>query len=70
MNAPPVSLQDPVEDKNSTKQKKPQESNTGTTAFPDGDQFSSFLFWREPLLSIDDDLLEMLVSLEPVPEVT
>uniref|UniRef100_H3CA31 RNA-binding protein NOB1 n=1 Tax=Tetraodon nigroviridis TaxID=99883 RepID=H3CA31_TETNG len=33
-----------------------------STATPDQNQFSSFLFWREPLPPIDDDLLEMLVS--------
>uniref|UniRef100_A0A3Q3W2F7 RNA-binding protein NOB1 n=1 Tax=Mola mola TaxID=94237 RepID=A0A3Q3W2F7_MOLML len=29
---------------------------------PDSDQFGSFLFWRAPLPTVDDDLLELLVS--------
>lgn len=47
-----------MEDLNSTKQEN--------AASSDCDQFSSFLFWREPLPCIDDDLLEMLVSVEHV----
>lgn len=69
LNASSVSrhpAQDSVEDLNSTKQEKHPESSRGTAASSDADQFSTFLFWREPLPSIDDDLLEMLVSLEPV----
>ena len=30
----------------------------------DSDEFNSFLFWREPLPTLDDDLLELLVSLD------
>lgn len=29
----------------------------------DGEQFNSFQFWREPLPSVDSNLLELLVSL-------
>ena len=29
----------------------------------DRDEFNSFQFWREPLASIDDGLLDLLVSL-------
>lgn len=52
-----------MEDLNSAKPEKHPESSTGMAASSDGDQFSTFLFWREPLPSIDEDLLEILVSL-------
>ncbi|XP_011617989.1 RNA-binding protein NOB1 isoform X1 [Takifugu rubripes] len=56
-----LSLLDSVEDLNSTKQEKHPESSTGMAASSDADQFSTFLFWREPLPSIDDDLLEIVL---------
>lgn len=37
-----------------------KQADTRTTS--DGDQFSSFLFWRDPLLTFSDELLGLLVS--------
>lgn len=45
-----------MEGLNSTNKHKQTETSVSS------DQFNSFLFWREPLPSIDDDLLELLVS--------
>lgn len=53
--------QDPVEDPSAT-----NHVSTATAASPDHDQFSSFRFWREPLPPVDDELLELLVSLDRV----
>ena len=50
--------QDPVEVVSLSNKQKPMSPVTN-----DGDEFNSFLFWREPLPTLDDDLLELLVSL-------
>uniref|UniRef100_A0A3B5B886 RNA-binding protein NOB1 n=1 Tax=Stegastes partitus TaxID=144197 RepID=A0A3B5B886_9TELE len=43
--------------------KKPAESpNIRPTETPDREQFNSFQFWREPVPSLDDDLLGLLVN--------
>lgn len=39
----------------------PEEKQTDAQTSPDSDQFGSFLFWRAPLPTVDDDLLELLV---------
>lgn len=43
---------------NPPNEQKPLDSLTSS----DADQFNSFLFWREPLASVDDSLLDLLVS--------
>lgn len=55
-----------MEDLNSTHQENRPEPSTAAAPPSSDHQFSSFLFWREPLPSIEDDLLEMLVSWERV----
>lgn len=51
-------LQKPVETLN-----VPQtQTETESSHVADTDEFNSFHFWREPPLSIDDGLLELLVS--------
>lgn len=52
-------LQDPVEVFNSSDKQKQMSPPPATT---DSDEFNSFQFWREPLPTIDDSLLELLVS--------
>lgn len=61
-----------MEEQTSRTQETPEPSTAAAeAASPEQQQFSSFLFWREPLPSIEDELLEMLVRLEQVhPEVT
>lgn len=51
-------LQDPVEVLNS----KNKQKQTDTQMTADSDEFNSFHFWREPPPSIDDSLLDLLVS--------
>lgn len=41
---------------------KNKQKQTDTQMSSDSDEFNSFLFWREPLPSIDDSLLDLLVS--------
>lgn len=62
--SPPVlPHQDPVEEQTSRTQETPEPS-TAEAASPEQQQFGSFLFWREPLPSIEDELLKMLVRLD------
>lgn len=49
-------FQDPTEPQSSQQTLKPPVTT-------DGDEFNSFQFWREPLASVDDSLLDLLVSL-------
>ncbi|KAM7405600.1 hypothetical protein PAMP_000035 [Pampus punctatissimus] len=40
------------------------QSQTEASTSADGEEFNSFQFWREPLLSINDELLDLLDSVE------
>lgn len=51
-------LQDPVE----VLSAKNKQKQTDTQTSSEGDEFNSFHFWREPLPTIDDGLLDLLVS--------
>uniref|UniRef100_UPI0037E81498 RNA-binding protein NOB1 isoform X2 n=1 Tax=Semicossyphus pulcher TaxID=241346 RepID=UPI0037E81498 len=59
-----LDLLDPVDVLNSkNKQKETQtqkDTQTETQASSDSDQFNSFHFWREPLPTLDDSLLDLL----------
>lgn len=57
VNAPFVSL---VQESQEVQAADNKQEDTQTSS--DGDQFNSFLFWREPPPTVDDGLLDLLVS--------